>query len=355
MFQPRFTRVCPNKRQLAPIHYKPKETPLYTLGIDLSKRYFDATLRQPNGQQPHKQFDNNAKGFVRLDKWLRRQLPESAAELHACMEATNVYWEELADYLHAQGYRVSVVNPARIKGFAMSQMRRNKTDKLDSEVIAAFCAALRPRGWQPPSPTERKLRRLVRHRDGLVKTQTQQKNRLVDCRDEEVRASLKVVLTTWAEQIRQIEERLAEFIAQEPDLRADKELLGSIIGFGETTVHLLLAEMYDLANYESASAAAADAGANPSHHESGDTIRRKAKTSKQGKAAVRGALYFPALSAIQHNPVVRALAQRLKARGKPHKVIVCAAIRKLIHIAYGVLKHRSPFDPNWERPPFQPT
>ena len=326
---------------------------MLTLGIDLSKAYFDATLRQADAQLSHKQFKNNAQGFAQLEKWLRKQMPKQAStELHACMEATNIYWEELADHLHAQGYSVSVVNPARIKGFAMSQMRRNKSDKLDSEVIAAFCAALEPRAWVPPTPTERKLRRLVRHRDALVKTQTQQKNRLVDCRDEDVRASLEVVLSTLADQIEQIEQRIADFIEQEPALREDKQLLTSIKGFGEVTAHLLMAELYDLADYDSARAAAADAGANPSHHESGETIRRRSKVSKVGKASIRGALFFPAMSAMQHNPVVRDLAQRLARRGKPYYLIVCAAIRKLIHIAYGVLKHRTPFDPNWEsRPP----
>lgn len=329
---------------------------MLTLGIDLSKTYFDATLRQANGSLTHQQFDNNAKGFAKLDKWLRQQLPESGAgALHACMEATNIYWEDLADHLYAQGHTVSVVNPGRIKGFAMSQMRRNKTDKLDSEVIAAFCAALVPRAWQPPSATERKLRRLVRHRNSLVKTSTQQKNRRADCRDDDVRASLEIVLATLAAEIRRIEQQIAQFIAQDPQLCEKKRLLSSIQGLGDTSVHLLMAEMYNLADYESARAAAADAGANPAHHESGDTIRRRAKVSKMGKASVRGALYCPALSAMQHNPVVRDLAQRLAARGKPHFVVACAAIRKLIHLAYGVLKNRTPFDPEWESRPLAAT
>ena len=122
-------------------------------------------------------------------------------------------------------------------------------------------------------------------------------------------------------------------------------MLLSIKGFGPVTVIKLLAEFYDLANYRSARAAAADAGVTPAQHLSGSSVRRPARMSKIGKASVRGALYWPAITAITHNPCVKALAQRLQARGKSKQVIRGAAMRKLMHLAYGVLKHQSPFDP----------
>lgn len=315
------------------------------LGIDLSKKYFDATLQIESGEQLYARFDNNPKGFAQLDKWLLRQ---GVSTLHACMEATNIYWEGLADYLYKKGYTVSVVNPARIKGFAMSQLQRNKTDKLDSKVIMSFCVAMSPKPWEPPTPAQRKLRSLVRHRAALVKTRTQQKNRLADCQDEDVRHSLQTVLATLESEIKRMEQQIADFIKKDPELREQKRLLISVTGFGEVVTHTLMAEMYDLADYDDAHAAAADAGVNPSHHESGETIRHKPKMSKVGKAAVRGVLYWPAISAIQHNPIVKALAQRMEKQGKPNKVIIGAAMRKLIHIAYGVLKNKTPFDPNWE-------
>jgi len=329
---------------------------MHTLGIDLSKRYFDATLRGADGHQVHQQFANNAQGFAQLERWLAQALADQADQaVHACMEATNLYWEALASHLYARGYTVSVVNPARIKGFSMTQLQRNKTDKLDSEVIAAFCAQIAPRPWQPPTQAERKLRRLVRHRDALLQTRTQQQNRLADCDDDDVRASLEVVLATLTAEIEAVQQKIVRHIGQDAQLREKKRLLTSITGLGETTVHLLMAEMYDLADYESARAAAADAGVTPTHHTSGDTIRRRPKLSKLGKASVRGALFFPAMTAIRHNPVVRTLAQRLERRGKPRLVIICAAIRKLIHLAYGVLKHRTPFDPNWHSSAAPPT
>ncbi|MCB0079568.1 MAG: IS110 family transposase [Caldilineaceae bacterium] len=314
------------------------------LGIDLSKAYFDATYQDAKGQQEHGQFENKPSGFAALQKWLKSL---GAGTVHACMEATNIYWEALADYLYEQGHAVSVVNPAQIKGFGMSQMQRNKTDKVDSRVIVAFCAALAPPRWQPPSALERKLRRRVRHRQALVKSQTQHKNRLADCQDEFVRQSLQTILATLQREIQRVDAEIIALIQGDPDLKQKKAWLKSIIGFGDQTVHLLLAEMYDLANYANAHAAAADAGVHPAHYQSGRTIYKKSRMCKVGKATVRGALYLPALTAMRHNPLIIQFVQRLQDKGKSTMVIIGAVMRKLIHLAYGVLKNRSPFDPNW--------
>jgi transposase len=314
------------------------------LGIDLSKAYFDAMLRLPRGEKVHEQFENNETGFQKLAKWLKRH---KAQTVHACMEATNIYWEDLAAFLHAAGHRVSVVNPARIKGFALSQLRRNKTDKQDSDVIVEFCFALQPDAWTPPTAVQQKLRTLVRHREALHKTLTQQKNRSADCRDEDVRASLQRIIETLERELEQVEAQIEQVIAQDAMLGEQQALLLSIKGFGPVVTHKLMAEMYDLASYDNAHAAAADAGVTPAHYESGDTVRRRAKMSKVGKASLRGALYFPAITAMRFNPLVRPLVERLQRLKKPWKVILGAVMRKLMHIAFGVLKHRRPFDPTY--------
>jgi transposase len=261
------------------------------------------------------------------------------------MESTSVYWEEVAEALHKAGYRVSVVNPVRIKGYAMSQLRRSKTDPLDGDVIADFCRTQEPEAWTPPTPEQKKLRALVRHLEALKKSRTQQLNRLGTCRDDEVRTSLETMLTTIKAEIEAVKARIAELIDQNPDLKEKKELLVSIKGIGEKTAVHILAEMYDLANYKNAKAAAADAGVTTSHYRSGTSVRRRPKISRMGKASVRTALYYPAITALQHNPIVKRMAQHLAAKGKGKAVIRVAAMRKLLHIAYGVLKNRKPFDP----------
>ena len=271
---------------------------------------------------------NKEKGFKKLIGWLKKH-GVAADDLHICMEATNVYWEDLALYLHSKGYRVSVVNPARIKGFGNSQLRRNKTDKQDSEVIADFCAAMSPDEWIPPNDDQRKLRALVRHLEGLKKTLTQQRNRLASCKDKDVKSSLQVVIDALKKEIASIEQQIKDLIKSRTELKKQYDLLTSIKGFGPQTAYKLMAEMYDLGNYESASAASADAGLNPSHHESGSSVKRKPRLSKIGKASVRTALYLPALTAIRYNPLIQTFVKRLEAKGKHAMVIIAAVMRKL--------------------------
>jgi transposase len=312
------------------------------LGIDIAKLTFDATLLTASGAQHYQSFPNSPDGFSQLQTWLSQH---GVMQLHACMEATNIYWEALATWLYAQGHTVSVVNPARIKGYAQATMQRNKTDKLDSAVIASFCATHHPAAWQPLSDEHRRLRALVRHREDLLQTQLQQQNRLRDTSDTLVVASLQAVLATLGSQLEAVERAIKEHLVAHSELRENLELLTSIVGIGVVTAAKLLAEFGDIEHYESAKAAAADAGLTPSQFESGTSVRRRPRLSKMGKAGIRGALYWPALTAMRRCPGCKAYAERLAARGKAKKVIIGAVMRKLVHIIYGVLKHRTPSDP----------
>jgi transposase len=300
------------------------------LGIDLAKESFDATLLTSTGAQHYSSFSNSAEGFTQLQAWLGEH---GVSELHACMEATNIYWEALATFLHAHGYTVSVVNPARIKGYAQATMQRNKTDKHQ------------PSAWEPQSEEQRRLRALVRWRDDLLHTQLQQQNRLRDTTDALVKRSLETLLKTIASELAAVERQIKEQLATQTTMRSNLTLLTSIVGIGAVTAAKLLSEFAELEQYSSAKAAAADAGLTPSHYESGTSVRRRPKLSKMGKAGIRAALYWPAITAMTRCPSIKAFAERLAARGKPKKVIIGAVMRKLVHICYGVLKHQTPYDP----------
>lgn len=312
------------------------------LGVDIAKDSFDVTLLDEAGRKRRRHGANNPAGFKQLHDWLQRH---SRGPVHVCLESTSVYWEGLAEYLHQAGYQVSVVNPVRIKGYSLSQLRRSKTDPLDGDVIADFCRSQQPKLWSPPSPQQQKLRALVRHLEALKKSRTQHHNRLATCRDPEVKASIETILGVIETEMSQVQQRLQDFFDDQPDLKEKKKLLATIKGIGDKTATHILAEMYDLDQYDSAKAAAADVGLTASHYRSGTSVRRRPKMSRMGKAAIRSALYFPAITAIEHNPLVRQLAQRLQARGKHKAVIRVAAMRKLMHLAYGVLKNKQPFDP----------
>lgn len=316
---------------------------MYLLGIDIAKASFDVTLLTPAGQAHHHVFPNTPTGFAELAAWLDIHVVN---QLHACMEATNVYWEALASFLHARGYTVSVVNPARIKGFAQATMQRNKTDKLDSAIIAAFCAKHQPAAWAPMRAEQQRLRALMRHREDLLQTRLQQQNRLRDATDSLVRQSLEAVLKVVASQLDAVDQLIHAQVAADAAMKANLALLTSIVGIGALTASKLLGEYGTLGAYASAKAAAADAGLSPAQYQSGTSVRRRTRLSKQGKAGVRAALYLPAMCAMRHCPGFKAFADGLAARGKPKKVILGAVMRKLVHVAYGVLKHQTPYDPS---------
>jgi transposase len=313
------------------------------LGIDISKSKMDVMLFKGT-QHLHERFNNSAAGIAELLKWLASQ---QVSELHVCLEATNVYWEEVAQALYGTGYRVSVVNPRRIKGFGMSQMQRSKTDKADSEVIASFCAATEPAAWQPRTPTQRKLHALQQHRLDLKKSLVQHKNRQQTTKDADVKASLQRLVEGLEAELQAVEKQLNDVSEQCQELRERRQLLLSIKGIGLKSAQVILALLPDLEHYKDARAVAADVGVTPAHHESGTTVHKRPKLSKMGKAAVRGELYMPALTAMRTNPILRTFAERLRAKGKPEMVIIGAVMRKLLHICYGVLKHKTPFDPNY--------
>jgi transposase len=326
--------------------------PTTYLGIDLSKATFDVTVRLPDATHAHHVFPNTPEGFTALQAWLQGL---GVTTGHACMEATNIYWEGLATWLHAHGYTVSVVNPARIKGYALAKLQRNKTDKLDSALIADFCATQHPTPWHPLTPEQQRLRALSRHRDDLIQSRVQQENRLRDTTDALVRTSLQTVIDLLKTEIASVDAEMTKHIQAHETLRTQATLLISIVGIQMTTAVRLLTELPDLASYASAKAVAADVGVSPSHFESGTSVRRRTRISKQGKASVRAALYWPCITAKTHCPAFQAFAKELAARGKPKKVILMALMRKLVHIIYGVLKTKTPYDPQKVRGALNPT
>ena len=312
------------------------------LGIDISKRKFDACLVREAGKFRHKVFPNTAAGFAQLSAWLSKHRVE---HVHACLEATGTYGEALATHLHDCGHTVSIVNPAAIKAYAQSHLSRAKTDKADATLIAQFCHERRPPAWQPLPAEVRDLQALVRRLGSLLEMRQMEANRLEVAATPAVTESLAGHLSYLDEEIARTEKMIRSHIDSHPDLRGQRDLLLSIPGIGETTAAKLLSEIMDVTLYASARQLAAFAGLAPRLHESGSSVKRKARLSKTGAPRLRKALYFPAIAAIKYNPYIKELSERLRARGKCPMQVIGAAMRKLIHLAYGVLKSGRPFDP----------
>lgn len=309
------------------------------LGIDISKSTFDVFLIAGSKSQPGK-FDNSVSGFKQLKKWLRSR---KVKQVHACMEATGSYGDKLCHFLHKEGHLVSVVNPARIKAYGESDLRRNKTDKADAKLIADFCLTKKTSLWQPPSEEVLYLQSLTRRIDSLEKMRRMESNRL-EAAPKQVRSSIGRIIANIDEEIKELEELINQHFDDHPDLKHKKDLLESIPGIGEKTSQLLLSEI-QFERFDSAKQVAAQAGITPYREQSGTSLDRS-RVSKIGNGRIRRALYFPAMTATRYNKTIRDFAARLERNGKTNKQIVCASIRKLLHIAFGVIKNNRPFDPN---------
>jgi transposase len=315
---------------------------LDSLGIDIAKKTFDVALLR-NEKLRHRKFANNSDGFKQLEEWLAKQ---GVIGAHICLEATGSYSEALAVHLHEAGHTVSLVNPARIKAFGRAELQRNKTDRADATLIARFCSMHRPAAWVPPPAKIRELQALVRHLDDLILNRTQLANRVTDGpKIESVIESLQSLIKAVDGEIKVTKQKIRQHLDRHPGLKEDRDLLETIPGISERTATKLLAEIQHLRDYKSARQAAAYAGLSPRLDQSGDSVK-KGRLSKTGNSRVRKALFMPAIAAKKHNPLLREFSERLSRRGKSKMVIIGAVMRKLLHLAFGVLKTRKPFDPN---------
>lgn len=313
----------------------------FQLGIDVAKAKLDCALRLPDGKYRNKVVENNVKGFETLRAWLAKH---SATAAHVCMEATGVYWEAAAEYLAAQGMIVSVINPAQIKAFGVSRMVRTKTDKVDAQLIAAFCFERRPEPWQAPSPSEQALRAMVLRLDALQGMRTQESNRLEVAR-EAVKAGIQSHIAWLDTEIKALIVAIRDHMDGDADLKGKQALLDSIPGLGERTIAILLSFYANLDRFGNARQAVAFAGLDPRQHESGSSVKGKPRMSKIGHAFLRKALYMPAMVALYKTTWGKRFRDRLAAAGKPPKLMIGAMMRKLVHVAFGVLKSGKTFDP----------
>ncbi len=312
----------------------------YFLGSDVAKAKLDCALLRPDGKWRQKVVNNTPAGHRCLLDWLTEQ---GVSQLHVAMEAPGSYWQEVAEFLAAQGVRVSVLNPAQVKAFATSRQVRAKTDRIDARLIAEFCRERRPLPWCAPPPSEQTLRALVLRLAALQAMRSQENNRLQVARAT-VKPGIERQLDWLDSQIEALIETIRKHIDAHPDLRHKRDLLDSIPGLGERTIAVLLAFVGSPERFNHARQAAAFAGLDPRHHESGSSVMARPRLAKMGHAFLRRALYMPAMVTVSKTDWGRRFRARLQAAGKPPMLIIAAMMRKLIHVAFGVLKSGRPFD-----------
>lgn len=318
------------------------------LGIDISKLTFDVHLCMPEGGSHTARFPNNDAGFAQLDAWLAQH---KAAKTCAGLEATGPYGVLLLWHLHTGGHQVHQLNPRRVKDYSRSQGRRIKTDATDAALIAAYLKAsegLHP--WQPAAQALLDLQALVRRRAQVVGSLNAERNRKEKRPGKAVAASVDRLIEALKEEVTRLDAAIDAHVLKHTALQKSVRLLQSIDGVGRKVAVTILAEVPHISAFDRARDVAAFAGLTPSLCESGTSVRKRGRMSKEGSALLRQMLYMAALQAVKRaTNAFHSCYQSLVARGKAKMCAIGAIMHKIIRIAFGVLKHDTPFVANFAK------
>jgi transposase len=320
------------------------------IGIDVSKAKLDCLwIRDLSAMKvKSKVHQNTPTGHKALLEWAIKQIGEDVNELHFVMEATGVYHEALAHALYDAGAQVSVINPTRIRHYAKSLGAQSKNDKKDSVVIAQYGMTQSPLLWVPEPPEIRQLKALIARCDAVKQDIQREVNRLekatVSDVSAEVRASIETVRSQLEAEKKRLESLIDDHIDNHPGLKKDRKLLESIPAIGPVLSRQMVAVIHSR-SFARASQVAAFLGLIPVENESGTSVFSPPRLSKRGDGRIRAKIYMAAVVATRHNPDIRAQYQRLLKRGKTKMSALGAAMRKLVHICFGVLKHQVPYQP----------
>jgi transposase len=304
------------------------------VGIDVSKAHLDSAIRP--GTKTAARDPNDLAGIAALVSRLKPLAPTLVV-----VEATGGLELPLVAALQVAKISVAAINPRQARDFAKASGKLAKTDRIDAEVLAHFAEAIRPDARPLPSAEVQALDALLSRRQQLLEMRVMESNRLGACADPTVRAGLGRHLAWLEAEVADADLRLAEAVKASPAWKEKDELLRSIPGLGPVSSLTLLAALPELGTLDGGKISAL-VGLAPFADDSG--TRRGGRHVRGGRAAVRRVLYLAALSAVRHNPALKAFRDRLSARGKKPKVILTAVARKLLVIANAVIRTGLPWD-----------
>ncbi len=293
-------------------------------GIDVSKLYLDL-----NDRGASVRFPNTIKGVASIiKKW---------GKVHYVLESTGGYERMAAWTLIAHGAPVSVVNPARVRHHALSMGQLAKTDKIDAQMITSYANLTSPSPMKKPSKKQRELTSLVDRRQQLTEMRVSENNRLDTAPDPLFCKLVKQFVKSLDKQIKDIESKIIKIIAEDTDLKNKADRITAIKGLGIISAVTLLAHLPEIGTLTRQEVAAL-AGLAPYNRDSGNSSH--ARHICGGRKRLRGCLYMAAVSAIQHNPVMKEFYQRLvNENHRPKKVALTAVMRKLVIAANSAVKN----------------
>lgn len=322
------------------------------VGIDVSKLKLDCCwLRDPEKNKiKTKVFKNTLADHNALAAWLRSQTKSEASDIQIVMEATSIYHESLAYALHGLGFRVCVTNPARSKDFAKGLGNTHKTDAKDSLMLAMFGQRMTPDLWQPEPKEARELKALLARLEALEADLQRENNRLEKAEfnhsSDRILESLRKMIDHLTTEKKRLENDVDDHIDRHPQLKKDRELMTSIPGIGPVVSRVMLSVIHGR-SFKTAGQVAAYIGLIPRIQESGQW-KGRSRLSKQGSPKVRAKLYMAAVVSISKNPDISNQYQRLLKNGKSKMQAIGAAMRKLVQICFGVVKHQSEYRPQYQ-------
>jgi transposase len=304
------------------------------VGIDVSKSSLDVCLL-PGGQTLA--VGNDEPGIAHLVATLK--LHPVALVL---LEATGRYERQVASELLEAGLDVAVVNPRQARDFARALGKLAKTDRIDARTLAEFARLGHARRCEKQPENRLLLDDLVTRRRQVTQMMAMEKTRQQVPQDKATRAMIARVIRVLEQQRQDLDRRIAELIESDDDWRNRRDLLSTVPGVGPTTASQLVADLPELGRLNRRQIAAL-VGVAPINRDSG--TRRGHRGTSGGRAPVRCALYMSAVTAMRCNPLIRPFAERLRAAGKPYKLVVVAAIRKLLTILNIMLRDNQPWNP----------
>lgn len=301
------------------------------VGLDVSKDRLDGVTRAGRAFST----TNDSAGQAQLLHELR-----PLGVTLVVLEATGGLELPVAAVLAAAGLPVAIVNPRQVRDFAKATGRLAKNDAIDAAVLAHFAEAIRPQPRPLPDAQQQAFDALLSRRRQLIDRLTMERNRLGSCVDRRVRIDLRAHIAWLERRLKRADGDLAEAIQASPVWRVKDELLRSVPGLGPVASRTLLAAVPELGTLSNRQVSAL-VGLAPFDDDSGR--RRGYRRVAGGRADVRVVLYMAALSARRYNPALRVFAERLRAAGKPAKVILTAVARKLVVIANAVVRSGQPW------------
>ena len=327
------------------------------LGIDGAAKSFKVCLMFLNEDQSTKikgsrSFSNTPKGFQALDEWLSKKRLNDIP-LRITMEATGVYYEQLAYFLHDKDYYVSVLLANKARAYFKTLNLKSKTDDLEAKALAQLGLERKFDRWMPMSDQMYQLKRLCRERVMLLEEKTMISNRLhaeQHCQSPttSVIKRMESRLKLLVKQVKQVEKQILELTQKDQQLYERIEKICRLKGLGFITVISVVAETDGFKLFRNRSQLTSFAGYDVVQRQSGTSVNGKTRISKKGNRYIRRALHLPSLSVIRYDQNFRNLYERIYERTKIKMKGIVAVQRKLLLVIFTLFSKNQAYDPNYQ-------